>query len=77
MGEPLFGNKERVPHILSFKSISLLQFDVLVALDLFAVHHEANRHCVPELGCEFSAFHDFYLRTLFCLAAESQLTHGA
>ena len=40
-------------------------FDVLVALDFFAVHHEANRHCVPELGCEFSAFHVFYLRGIF------------
>ena len=40
-------------------------FDVLVALDLFAVHHEANRHRVPEFRCELSAFHVFYLRGIF------------
>ena len=41
-------------------------FDVLVALDLFAVHHEANRHRVPEFRCELSAFHDLCL-PLFCV----------
>ena len=41
-------------------------FDVLVALDLFAVHYEANRHRVPEFRCELSAFHDLCL-PLFCV----------
>ena len=36
------------------------------ALDLFAVHYEANRHRVPEFRCELSAFHDLCL-PLFCV----------
>ena len=44
-------------------------FDVLVALDLFAVHYEANRHRVPEFRCELSAFHVFYLRGIFLLCS--------
>ena len=50
-------------------------FDVLVALDLFTVHYEANRHRVSKFRCELSAFHDEYLPFVVCLAAESQLTH--